>query len=275
MLGLKLASQKPSVWQFSRSLSILSTLKPSDNSTGNKKRLGRGPSSGHGKTSGRGQKGQKARGSVKSWFEGGQTPIFKLFPKIGFHPVTSLRLTELNLRLIQKFHDAGKLNLEAGEVLTMAKMKELGLVTGSIGDGVKVLGNGKDRYTVPVAIEATRASKGAIECIKAAGGEFTAKYFNSLGLKAHLAPNWFLKKYGRVPLQARPTRRKDIDYYSSPNGYLTKEDNSLLKLKQSSPGTYRKIKSLTGGLETQLLLLDQSLQTPKQGTSGVISLSDL
>lgn len=214
-----------------RALSILGALKPSEGSTKGFKRLGRGPSSGKGKTSARGQKGQKARGKVKSWFEGGQTPIYKLFPKIGFTNVNARPLKELSLQKIQWFHDAGRLFLEPGEVLDMKKMKDLGLVTGPIRHGIKILANGKSLYNLPIKIEASKATIDAISAIEKAGGEFTARYYNRLGLRAHLSPEWFLERRGRLPLQARPTRRKDIEYYSneSKRGYLIKENDQLLQ----------------------------------------------
>lgn len=261
---------------FTRPLSILGSLKPSEGSTHGYKRLGRGPSSGKGKTSGRGQKGQKARGHVKSWFEGGQTPIFKLFPKIGFTNVTSLELKELNLDRITWFHQKGRLHLAEGETLTMQKMKKLGLITGPIKDGVKILGNGKYSFNLPIKIEATRASQGAIEAIENAGGEFTARYFNNLGLRAHLSPNWFLEKYGRVPLQARPTKRKDIDYYSNAEkrGYMIKENDSYyqtLKAAREQGGknlVKRKVKK--SQLELQLEQLTEDFE-PSITTSEIKS----
>ncbi|CAI4035843.1 hypothetical protein SMKI_14G0500 [Saccharomyces mikatae IFO 1815] len=218
-------------FQTCRYVSILGQLKPSDGSTKSFKRLGRGPSSGLGKTSGRGQKGQKARGKVKSWFEGGQTPIYKLFPKIGFTNVNAKPLKELNLERIQWFYDKNRLDLQPGEVLDMNKMKKLGLVTGPIKYGVKILASGKFHYNLPIALEASRASAKAIEAIEKAGGKFTARYYTPLGLRVHLNPQWFLRKRGRLPLQARPTRRKDIDFYSKEEkrGYLVMEKDKLLQ----------------------------------------------
>lgn len=218
-------------FQSYRYVSILGQLKPSDGSTKSFKRLGRGPSSGLGKTSGRGQKGQKARGKVKSWFEGGQTPIYKLFPKIGFTNVGAKPLKELNLKRIQWFHDKNRLHLQPGEVLDMNKMRKLGLVTGPIKYGVKILASGKFHYNLPIALEASRASAKAIAAIEKAGGKFTARYYTPLGLRAHLNPQWFLEKRGRVPLQARPTKRRDIDFYSKEEkrGYLVMEKDKLLQ----------------------------------------------
>lgn len=263
-----------------RQLSILGQLQPSDGSTKSYKRLGRGPSSGKGKTSGRGQKGQKARGKVKSWFEGGQTPIYKLFPKIGFTNVTSLELSELNLDKIMWFHKKGRLILEPGEVLDMKKMKDLGLVTGSIKHGVKVLADGKQYFNLPIKIEATRASKEAIKAIESAGGEFTARYFNKLGLRAHLSPDWFLNNRGRLPLQARPTKRKDIDYYSRPEkrGYLVKENHPLLQQIQGAKtgghaGLFKR-SAKKSALETQLAAIEKT-SGPAVAESKVVTLQEL
>lgn len=269
------------VFQSVRSLSILGTLKPSEGSTKGFKRLGRGPSSGKGKTSGRGQKGQKARGKVKSWFEGGQTPIYKLFPKIGFTNVNAKPLKELSLQRIQWFHDTGRLFLEPGEVLNMKKMKDLGLVTGPIRHGIKLLANGGSRFNLPIKIEASKATENAISAIDNAGGEFTARYFNRLGLRAHLAPEWFLGKRGRLPLQARPTRRKDIEYYSdeSRRGYLIKENDQLLQSIQEarasgSAHTARK-SARKNALLSQLEGLSPEADIPVSIDSEIITLDQL
>ncbi|KAH3679568.1 hypothetical protein WICMUC_000901 [Wickerhamomyces mucosus] len=213
-----------------RSISLLSNLKPSLNSTKSFKRVGRGPSSGLGKTSGRGQKGQKARGKVKPWFEGGQTPIVKLFPKTGFKRVTAPELQALNLTRIVDFVQSGRINLKEGDVLDMRLMKKSGLISGTLRDGVKVLATGKENLTFPIKIEATRASTEAIRAIERAGGEFTARYFSKLSLRAHINPEHFLLTRGHIPLKARPTKRRDINFYSRADkrGYLIKEKNSLL-----------------------------------------------
>ena len=260
---------------FVRHISILSSLKPSEGSIKGYKRLGRGPSSGKGKTSGRGQKGQNARGHVKSWFEGGQTPIYKLFPKLGFTNVTSLDLKELNLERIKWFHDKGRLNLLPGEVLTMKKMKDLGLVTGPIRDGVKILGDGKISFNLPIKIEATRASQGAIAAIEKAGGSFTARYFSRLGLRAHLSPNWFIQKRGRVPLQARPTKRKDIEFYSSEEkrGYLVMENDPYYQILKGAKEEGGKSSATRKTKKTKLELQMEQLENdfvPPQPKSGII-----
>ena len=113
----------------------------------------------------------------------------------------------------------------------MNKMRKLGLVTGPIKYGVKILASGKFHYNLPIALEASRASAKAIAAIEKAGGKFTARYYTPLGLRAHLNPQWFLEKRGRVPLQARPTKRRDIDFYSKEEkrGYLVMEKDKLLQ----------------------------------------------
>lgn len=260
----------------SRCLSLLSNLKPSNNSTRNHKRVGRGPSSGYGKTSGRGQKGQKARGTVKPWFEGGQTPITKLFPKIGFKRVNAPELAVLNLERVMRFHRDGRLVLKEGEVLNMRKMKQLGLITGTLRDGVKVLASGKEKFNLPLRIEATRASTEAIRAIERAGGEFTARYFTKLSLKAHLYPEYFFFKRGYIPLSARPTKKRDVHYYSrvDKRGYLVKENHHLYQAIQNAKTSKpKKTNVTTEGMET----LGSTVNDSAYGfqTSGVMKLSDL
>lgn len=212
----------------SRSVSLLSKLHASEGSYKKEKRVGRGPGSGLGKTSGRGQKGQKARSSIPNWFEGGQTPIYKLFPKRGFFRQNKLDLNEVNLARIARFYKEGRLPVKEGEVLTMAHMKKFGLITGPMKDGVSIIRTGRENYTVPLKIEATKASQPAMKAIENAGGEFTAKYYStSVCFRAHHAPHWFLQKRGYLPLQSRPIARRDILFYGDANrrGYLSKQSD--------------------------------------------------
>lgn len=263
-----------------RFFQILSTLKPSPHSTKKFKRLGRGPSSNKGKTSGRGTKGQKARSHVKSWFEGGQTPIYKLFPKIGFTNVHSKEYVPLNLERIMEWYRKGRLTLEDGEVLNMKKMKDSGLISGGIKDGVKILARGQFIYDLPWPIEATCASKKAIAAIEKAGGSFVAKYFTPLGLMAHLKSEWFLEKRGWVPLPARPTKRKDIEYYSDPEkrGYLVVENDPYYQILQQNKT--RKLSSKTVTKKTMLEKQLDSLLVNEQvhrtvNNSKIITLEEL
>lgn len=206
----------------------LGHLKPMEGAVKSYKRLGRGPASKGGK-SGRGQKGQKARGSVPRLFEGGQTPMWKKLPIIGFKRPHARVYNEIKLEKIQDFWNNGRIPLKEGDTLSIEKMKRYGIVSGTIKDGVKILSNGKENFKVPLNIEASKASIPAIRTINKNGFKYTSVYHSKLGLTAHINPNRFYLKKGYLPLQARPTHKRDIKYYSNPlkKGYLL-EDRSIL-----------------------------------------------
>jgi large subunit ribosomal protein L15 len=129
-------------------------------------RVGRGIGSGKGKTAGRGQKGAKARSGVSvNGFEGGQMPLHMRIPKRGFNNIFAKDYAEVNLGLIQKFIDAGKLDAKA--VIDQAALKAAGLARGGK-DGVRVLGKGE--LTAKVNLKVAGVSKGAREAIEKAGG---------------------------------------------------------------------------------------------------------
>lgn len=226
-----------------QSSSFLGNLEPNEGAVVSYKRLGRGQASGKGKTAGRGQKGQKARGKVPRWFEGGQTPFYKRFPIIGFKRPHRRIYNQLNLERIQEFWDNKRIPLQADELLTIQKMRECGLITGSIKDGVKILGNGKEEYNVPLNIEASRASIGAIKSIEKSGNKFTAKYLTKVNLSAHIDPTRYLLRFGRLPLEARPTHRRDIEYYSNPEkrGYLLENPSLLLNHRGESKASKKNV----------------------------------
>ena len=141
----------------------LHELEKNIGATQRKKRVGRGPGSGLGKTSGRGQKGQKARsgGSINPVFEGGQLPLYRRLPKRGFTNA-KFRTTYavINLTDLNKFED--------GTVVTPALLKDTGLLKKQC-DGVKVLGNGK--LEKKLTIQANKFSASALEKIKEAGSK--------------------------------------------------------------------------------------------------------
>lgn len=139
----------------------LNTLKPALGSTKNRKRIGRGPGSGHGKTATKGHKGQKARsgGSVKAGFEGGQMPLQRRLPKRGFTPLQKIEYSLVNLDRLDVF--------EAGSTVDPVAMAEKGLIKCSCSP-VKILGNGDISKSLKVS--ATRFSQSAKEKIVAAGG---------------------------------------------------------------------------------------------------------
>ncbi|CAN3355356.1 large ribosomal subunit protein uL15m [Diutina catenulata] len=261
----------PSV--FARVMSHMSQLSPNEGSTFTYKRLGRGPASKGGK-SGRGQKGQKARGKVPHWLEGGQTPYYKRFPIVGFSRAHRRELNDINLERIQEFWDAGRIPLAAGETLTIRVMRECGLLTGSLADGVKILGVGKENYNVPLKIEANRASEPAIAAIEAAGGSFTAQYFTKLSLQAHVFPERYELKKGYVPMAARPTHRRDIEYYTNPDkrGYLLQRRELLLDHMKDPSATQARTSKKRTALMQQL---DTASQQPVAAAHRVVSVDDL
>ena len=128
-----------------------------------KKRVGRGSGSGLGKTSGRGQKGQKARsgGSINPVFEGGQLPLYRRIPKRGFsNHMFKTTYSVVNLEQLNVF--------ENGTVVTPALLHEAGIVKNQL-DGIKVLGNGKLEKTL--TIQANKFSTSALEKIKESGSK--------------------------------------------------------------------------------------------------------
>ena len=129
-------------------------------------RVGRGIGSGKGKTAGRGQKGAKARSGVAiNGFEGGQMPLHMRLPKRGFNNPFAKDYAEVNLGMVQKFIDAGK--LDAKGTVDHAALKAAGLARGGK-DGVRLLGKGE--LTAKVKFLVAGASKGAIEAVEKAGG---------------------------------------------------------------------------------------------------------
>ena len=141
----------------------LNELHPSEGSRRARKRVGRGTSSGFGKTSGRGQKGQHARsgGNTRLGFEGGQMPLQRRVPKFGFKNINRVEYKAINVELLEKLAQAKNLETIGIEELTAA-----GFISGS--QKVKILGNGA--ITVKVAVKAHAFSKKAEELIVAAGG---------------------------------------------------------------------------------------------------------
>jgi len=145
----------------------LNELRDNPGATKKPKRVGRGPGSGTGKTAGRGIKGQKSRSGVAiGGYEGGQMPLYQRLPKRGFNKPNRKQFAVVNLGLIQKFIDAGKL----GEEITETELVDSGLVRRKL-DGVRVLASGE--LTTAAKITVTGASKSAIEAVEKAGGTLT------------------------------------------------------------------------------------------------------
>ena len=147
----------------------LHELRDNPGATRTKKRVGRGPGSGKGKTAGRGIKGQKSRSGVAiNGYEGGQMPLYQRLPKRGFNKPNRKAFAVVNLGLIQKFIDAKK--LDASAAIDEDALVASGLVRRKL-DGIRVLAKGE--LTAKVALTVTGASKSAIEAVEKAGGTLT------------------------------------------------------------------------------------------------------
>ena len=134
-----------------------------------RKRVGRGPGSGTGKMGGRGIKGQKSRSGVAiNGYEGGQMPLYQRLPKRGFNNINAKRHAVVNLNILQKFIDAGKIDIK--KPITEAVLVDSGLVR-RVRDGVRILAKGE--FSAKVNLEVTGASKSAIAAVEKAGGSLT------------------------------------------------------------------------------------------------------
>ena len=128
-----------------------------------RKRVGRGPGSGMGKTATRGENGQKSRSgaSIKAWFEGGQSPLYRRIPKRGFNNAKfRVEFATINLSDLNRFND--------GDIVTPELLKEKGIVKKQLA-GIKVLGNGT--LEKKVTVRAHRFSSQAVTKIENAGGQ--------------------------------------------------------------------------------------------------------
>ncbi len=139
----------------------LNNLKPKKGARHAKKRVGRGPGSGHGKTAARGEKGQKSRSGFSRMlgFEGGQMPLHRRLPKRGFTNIFKKEHAVVNLRDLERFDN--------GALVDESALRQAGLVKGK-NDGIKVLGHGK--LTKKLTVHATKFSETAKKAIEAAGG---------------------------------------------------------------------------------------------------------
>ena len=138
----------------------LNELSPAPGSRKNAFRVGRG--SGNGKTSGRGQKGQKSRsgGGVRTGFEGGQMPLYRRLPKRGFKNIFANVYAEVNVETLNRFED--------GATVDAVALIEAGVLK-NVRDGVRILGNGE--LTKKLTVVANGFTKSAEEKITAAGGK--------------------------------------------------------------------------------------------------------
>lgn len=139
----------------------LNNLRPASGATRKRKRVGRGPGSGHGTTATRGQKGQGSRsgGPARRWFEGGQMPLYRRIPKRGFRPRNRVENSVLNLDDLQR--------LDASREITVEYLREAGLVNGP-DPRVKLLAGGEVAQAYRIHVHA--ASEAARKKIEERGG---------------------------------------------------------------------------------------------------------
>ncbi|MDM8536197.1 50S ribosomal protein L15 [Desulfobacterales bacterium HSG17] len=139
----------------------LHDLSPEKGAKKNRKKVGRGPGSGMGKTSTRGHKGLKARsgGNVRPGFEGGQMPIYRRLPKRGFYNIFKTNNAVLNVKDLDRFEDGTTIDIDV--------LRDVGMVKGRV-DGVKILGTGE--VTKKFSLKNVLVSKTAKEKIETAGG---------------------------------------------------------------------------------------------------------
>ena len=140
----------------------LHDMQPAPGSVTKSKRLGRGTGSGHGKTAGKGHKGQNARsgGGVRPGFEGGQMPLIRRLPKRGFTNNWKKVYTTINVSELNK--------LEPNTIVTAEMLKATGKISKISEYGLKVIGNGE--LTIPLTVKANKFSESAIQKIQKAGG---------------------------------------------------------------------------------------------------------
>lgn len=138
----------------------LNELQVAEGSRKVRNRVGRGESSGNGKTAGRGQKGQKARGKVRLGFEGGQMPLFRRKPKRGFTNINRKEFAVVNLDVLNQFDN--------GTEVSPALLVEARIVKNEL-SGIKILANGQLEKSLTV--KANKFSAAAVTAIEAAGGK--------------------------------------------------------------------------------------------------------
>lgn len=144
----------------------LNELSPAEGSTRTKKRVARGPGSGKGKTAGRGIKGQKSRSGVAlNGYEGGQMPLYMRLPKRGFTKPNRKAWAVVNLSILQKFIEAGK--IDASQPITEEVLVASGLVRRKL-DGIRVLAKGE--FSSTVTLQVSGASQAAVAQVQNAGG---------------------------------------------------------------------------------------------------------
>lgn len=166
----------------------LNELKPNPGAVTKKFPIGRGIGSGKGKTSGRGVKGQKARtGVALKGFQGGQMPLERRLPKVGFTNTGRIDYATVTLRRLQEAVDAGKIDVK--KPIDEQAILEAGIVR-RLREGVKIIGNAVPKAKLTLSV--THATKGAIAAVEKAGGKLAVSRPDRADIPP--APKKLLKK---------------------------------------------------------------------------------
>lgn len=139
---------------------------------------------------------------MKFGFEGGQTPLRRRLPKRGFKNRFRLNFQTVKLGDIASLINAG--HIDSSELITMKILKDTCAIGKQIKDGVRLLAGGADLIQWPIHIEVSRVSVRAKEAVEAKGGSVRRVFYNKLGLRALIKPEWFEKKRRLLPKPARP-----------------------------------------------------------------------
>ncbi|CDZ96218.1 Mitochondrial/chloroplast ribosomal protein L15/L10 [Phaffia rhodozyma] len=212
-----------------RSVSV-GSLKPSRGSRKRKIRYGRGEGQGTGEGKGRGNNGTGARVGKKysRGFEGGQTPLTKLYPKWGFFNVGRKFYQPVSLGTLQEYIDLRR--LDPTETITVEHIYKSNLCHGfKQANGFKLLASGFEQLKQPIHIRPHRASIAAIKAIEATGGSVTTVYHNRLSFRQAIHPEKF-RGHRRIQ-EALPMKKRDILYYTNweKRGYLAKKPEEAEK----------------------------------------------
>lgn len=163
-----------------RCASILGSLSDNPGAYNKQKRVGRGPASGYGKTSGRGHKGQKQHGKVPRAFNGGQTTDEVVHGPRGFTNNFSVDLSPVNLDKIQQWIDKGK--IDPSKPITLRELAKSRCIHG-VKEGVKLLAKNADTLKTPINIVVSRASAAAIAAVEKAGGSVLTRYYTPFAVR--------------------------------------------------------------------------------------------
>lgn len=192
----------------------LNTLSDNPGAVRKGRRVGRGIGSSKGKTAGRGHKGQKSRAgrSPRLGFEGGQTPMRFRVPKKGAYNPFTLHWELIELGRIEQWVQQGR--LDPGQVITMRHLRDSGAVFKRVhnSNGVKLMGTGGRQLHTALHLQVSQATAQARAAVEACGGSVTTVYYNKLGFKALMDPQWFKKKGRLLPNPARPPPKMEARF---------------------------------------------------------------